>query len=126
MDLTLYDLKSGAVIEMPSTYDESTPRAYAFYPGGTSLQRWHRALLRRLMEAEGFAVNPEEWWHFDHQDWRRYAIGKDEAHGFTNLRDWFQALYETLLGSSAGPRMGSFIALYGVENTRELIAEALG
>lgn len=75
IDLTLYDLKSGAVIEMPSTYDESTPRAYAFYPGGTSLQRWHRALLRRLMEAEGFAVNPEEWWHFDFKDWRSYAIG---------------------------------------------------
>jgi D-alanyl-D-alanine dipeptidase len=75
VDLTLYDLKTGAVIEMPSTYDESTPRAYAFYPGGTSLQRWHRALLRRLMEAQGFAVNPEEWWHFDYKDWRRYAIG---------------------------------------------------
>lgn len=75
VDLTLYDLKTGAVIQMPSTYDESTPRAYAFYPAGTSLQRWHRALLRRLMEAEGFTVNPEEWWHFDHQDWRRYAIG---------------------------------------------------
>ncbi len=60
---------------MPSTYDESTPRAYAFYPGGTSLQRWHRALLRRVMEKEGFTVNPEEWWHFDHDDWRHYAIG---------------------------------------------------
>jgi D-alanyl-D-alanine dipeptidase len=75
VDLTLYDLKTGAVIEMPSTYDESTPRAYAFYPGGTSLQRWHRALLRRLMEAEGFAVNPEEWWHFDYKDWKSYPIG---------------------------------------------------
>ena len=75
IDLTLYDLATGAVIEMPSTYDESTPRAYAFYPGGTSLQRWHRALLRRLMEAEGFTVNPDEWWHFDYKDWRRYAIG---------------------------------------------------
>jgi lysyl-tRNA synthetase, class I len=52
-----------------------------------------------------------------------YAIGKDG--GFENLRDWFKALYETLLGSSAGPRMGSFIALYGVANTRKLIAEAL-
>ena len=52
-----------------------------------------------------------------------YAIGKDG--GFENLRDWFKALYETLLGSSAGPRMGSFIALYGVANTRALIAEAL-
>ena len=75
IDLTLYDLKTGAVIEMPSTYDESTSRAYAFYPGGTSLQRWHRALLRRVMEAEGFTVNPEEWWHFDYKDWKSYAIG---------------------------------------------------
>jgi len=75
VDLTLYDLATGAVIEMPSTYDESTQRAYAFYPGGTGLQRWHRALLRRVMEAEGFTVNPDEWWHFDYKDWRRYSIG---------------------------------------------------
>lgn len=54
-----------------------------------------------------------------------YAIGKDEAFGFDNLRDWFRALYETLLGSEQGPRMGSFIALYGIANTRRLIAEAL-
>ena len=52
-----------------------------------------------------------------------YAIGNEG--GFENLRDWFRALYETLLGSSAGPRMGSFIALYGVENTRRLISDAL-
>jgi len=75
VDLTLYDLKTGAVIDMPSTYDESTQRAYAFYPGGTGLQRWHRALLRRVMEAEGFTVNPDEWWHFDFGDWKRYRIG---------------------------------------------------
>jgi lysyl-tRNA synthetase class 1 len=54
-----------------------------------------------------------------------YEIGKREAFGFESLRDWFKALYETLLGSSQGPRMGSFIALYGIENTRRLIAEAL-
>ena len=54
-----------------------------------------------------------------------YEIGKTEAYGFENLRDWFKALYETLLGSSAGPRMGSFIALFGIDNTRRLIAEAL-
>ncbi|QDZ08524.1 lysine--tRNA ligase [Sphingomonas panacisoli] len=52
-----------------------------------------------------------------------YEIGK--SGGFAELRDWFKALYETLLGSSQGPRMGSFIALYGVANTRKLIAEAL-
>jgi lysyl-tRNA synthetase class 1 len=55
-----------------------------------------------------------------------YEIGKRDEYGFESLRDWFRALYETLLGSSQGPRMGSFIALYGVANTRRLIAEALG
>ncbi len=55
-----------------------------------------------------------------------YEIGKDPHYGFEALRDWFKCLYETLLGSSQGPRMGSFIALYGVANTRKLIAEALG
>jgi lysyl-tRNA synthetase class 1 len=54
-----------------------------------------------------------------------YEIGKDPHYGFEGLRDWFKALYETLLGSSQGPRMGSFIALYGVANTRRLIGEAL-
>ena len=54
-----------------------------------------------------------------------YEIGKDPAFAFGNLRDWFRALYETLLGSSQGPRMGSFVALYGIANTRRLIAEAL-
>jgi lysyl-tRNA synthetase class 1 len=52
-----------------------------------------------------------------------YEIGK--TGGFENLRDWFKALYETLLGSEQGPRMGSFIALYGIENSRKLIADAL-
>jgi lysyl-tRNA synthetase class 1 len=54
-----------------------------------------------------------------------YEIGKNEAYGFASLRDWFRALYEILLGSEQGPRMGSFIALYGVRNTRALIADAL-
>ena len=54
-----------------------------------------------------------------------FEVGKTH-YGKDNLRAWFQALYETLLGSSQGPRMGSFIALYGIENSRRLIAEALG
>jgi lysyl-tRNA synthetase class 1 len=53
-----------------------------------------------------------------------FEVGK--RHPFENLRAWFQALYETLLGSSQGPRMGSFIALYGIDNSRKLIAETLG
>jgi lysyl-tRNA synthetase class 1 len=52
-----------------------------------------------------------------------FEVGK--RHPFESLRHWFQALYETLLGSPQGPRMGSFIALYGIDNSRRLIAEAL-
>ncbi|MEL6373262.1 MAG: lysine--tRNA ligase [Pseudomonadota bacterium] len=53
-----------------------------------------------------------------------YQAGKDN--GFAdNLRDWFKAIYEVLLGQSQGPRFGSFISLYGRDNTRALIAERL-
>lgn len=75
VDLTLYDLRTGRAVDMPSTYDESTHRAFAYYPCGTSLERWNRALLRRVMEAEGFTVNPSEWWHFDWRGARKYPIG---------------------------------------------------
>ena len=74
VDLSLYELATGEPIEMPSGYDEFSNRSYADYPGGTTRQRWHRALLRRVMEAEGFTVNPGEWWHFDFRDWREYGI----------------------------------------------------
>jgi lysyl-tRNA synthetase class 1 len=52
-----------------------------------------------------------------------YEIGK--RHGFANLRDWFKALYEILLGQEQGPRMGSFIALYGPAETAALVRRAL-
>jgi lysyl-tRNA synthetase class 1 len=52
-----------------------------------------------------------------------FSVGKD--HQFENLRDWFKALYEVLLGQSQGPRFGGFAALYGVKETAELIREAL-
>ena len=38
---------------------------------------------------------------------------------------WFNAIYEVLLGEPKGPRFGSFIALYGIPETRALIAKAL-
>ena len=75
VDLSLYDLKTGRAIEMVSGYDEFSHRAYPGYPGGTSLQRWHRQLLRKVMEEAGFKVFEVEWWHFDFNDWRSYPIG---------------------------------------------------
>jgi CubicO group peptidase (beta-lactamase class C family)/D-alanyl-D-alanine dipeptidase len=75
VDLTLYDLKTGNPVEMVGTYDETTDRSYPDYPGGTSLQRWHRELLRAAMESEGFTVYEAEWWHFDYKDWQQYPVG---------------------------------------------------
>jgi D-alanyl-D-alanine dipeptidase len=75
VDITLYDLRTGKAVEMVSTYDETTDRAYPNYPGGTSLQRWYRDLLRTAMEADGFTVYEAEWWHFDYNDWQKYPIG---------------------------------------------------
>jgi D-alanyl-D-alanine dipeptidase len=75
VDLSLYDLKTGQPVEMTSGYDEFSHRAYPDYPGGTSLQRWHRFVLRQAMEAEGYRVFDSEWWHFDYMDWRHYPIG---------------------------------------------------
>ncbi|HZN39412.1 MAG TPA: serine hydrolase [Planctomycetota bacterium] len=75
VDLTLYDLATGAVVAMPSGFDEFTPRAYPDYPGGTSRQRHCREVLRRAMEAQGFTVYEHEWWHFDYAEWRRYPVG---------------------------------------------------
>ena len=74
VDLSLYDLKTGREVQMPSGYDEMSERAYADYPGGTAEERRLRGILRTAMESEGFAVYPQEWWHFDYKDWKQYGI----------------------------------------------------
>jgi serine beta-lactamase-like protein LACTB len=74
VDLTLYDLATGEPVQMVGGYDEFSDRSYPDYPGGTSRQRWHRELLRQVMESEGFTVYEAEWWHFDFNSWREYPI----------------------------------------------------
>jgi D-alanyl-D-alanine dipeptidase len=74
VDLSLYDLKTGREVEMTGVYDEMSERSYPDYAGGTAAERSHRQLLRRAMEKQGFTVFPSEWWHFDYQDWKQYAI----------------------------------------------------
>jgi D-alanyl-D-alanine dipeptidase len=74
VDLSLYDLKTGKEVQMPSGYDEMSDRAYADYKGGTAEERQRRDLLRHVMEAQGFTVYPEEWWHFDYKDWKLYPV----------------------------------------------------
>jgi lysyl-tRNA synthetase, class I len=73
--------------------------------------------LRNQLEPHAGSLDTEELQNIT------YEVGK--AHQFEPLRDWFQAIYQVLLGADQGPRFGSFIALYGVEETRKLIADAL-
>jgi D-alanyl-D-alanine dipeptidase len=75
VDLSLYDLRTGKPVPMPSLYDEFSDRANPDYAGGSAERRRTRDLLRAAMEAEGFTVYEHEWWHFDYKDWKSYAIG---------------------------------------------------
>ncbi|MEC9022504.1 MAG: lysine--tRNA ligase, partial [Pseudomonadota bacterium] len=52
-----------------------------------------------------------------------FSVGKEND--YENLRDWFKSLYEILLGREQGPRIGSFIALYGIAETVDLIKQVL-
>jgi CubicO group peptidase (beta-lactamase class C family)/D-alanyl-D-alanine dipeptidase len=81
IDLTLYDLTTGKPIEMVGVYDEMTQRSYPHYPGGSSLQRWHRDLLIQEMERGGFSVYEYEWWHFDFDGWQRYPLVNESFEG---------------------------------------------
>ena len=73
--------------------------------------------LKARLEAWDAPVDPEELQSMV------FAVGK--AHEFEPLRDWFKALYEILLGASQGPRFGGFIALYGIQETIDLIDRGL-
>ena len=74
VDLSIFNLKTGELVEMPTDFDDFTDKASPNYEGGTKEQRKNRDLLRKMMEAEGFTVNDNEWWHFDYKDWKDYAI----------------------------------------------------
>lgn len=74
VDLSMFDRKTGREVPMPSAYDEMTERSWPTYKGGTPEQTRTRDLLRTTMEAEGFTVEPNEWWHFNYHDWPSYPI----------------------------------------------------
>ena len=74
VDLTLFDLKTGKPVSMPTDFDDFSERAWPSYQGGTDDQRAHREILIKAMESEGFRVYTTEWWHYDFKDWRNYRI----------------------------------------------------
>lgn len=74
VDLSMYELSTGKIVQMPSEYDEMTERAHINYECGTPEAKRLREMLRSAMEAEGFAVYEPEWWHYDYKDWKEYPI----------------------------------------------------
>lgn len=74
VDLTMVDLATGREVAMPSAYDDFSEKAHPAYTGGTVTERESRDRLRRLMEAEGFTVYDNEWWHFDYSGWQEWPV----------------------------------------------------
>jgi D-alanyl-D-alanine dipeptidase len=74
VDLSLYDLRTGREVRMPSEYDEMTERSHINYQCASAEAKALREMLRSAMEAEGFNVYEPEWWHYDYKDWKQYPI----------------------------------------------------
>ena len=74
VDLSMFDLRTGTAVRMPSEYDEFTERAHINYKCGSAEATRLRETLRAAMEAAGFIAYEPEWWHYDYKDWKEYAI----------------------------------------------------
>lgn len=74
IDLSMFSLSTGKLVQMPSEYDEMTERSHINYECASPETKKMRETLRSAMEAEGFAVYEPEWWHYDYKDWKEYPI----------------------------------------------------
>lgn len=74
VDLTIIDLKTGQEVPMPTPYDSFEPQAAASYPHLPSAIIQNRDFLIGVMQAHGFKVIPNEWWHFDFIGWENYPL----------------------------------------------------
>lgn len=74
VDLSMFELATGKLVQMPSEYDEMTERSHINYECGSAESKRLRSILRTAMEAEGFVVYEPEWWHYDYKDWQQYPI----------------------------------------------------
>ncbi|WP_293147176.1 MULTISPECIES: M15 family metallopeptidase [unclassified Microcoleus] len=73
VDLTLVD-RTGKELEMPTPYDDFTKKAHRDYNGGSAQSRKNRQTLEDAMKKQGFIGITTEWWHFDSEDWQKFAI----------------------------------------------------
>jgi D-alanyl-D-alanine dipeptidase len=74
VDLTLHDLRTGQLVEMPTEFDDFSEKAHRDYMGATPAALTNRARLQRYLEAEGFVGLSNEWWHFDFTGWEQFPV----------------------------------------------------
>lgn len=74
IDLTLYDLKSGALLDMPTGFDDFSEQAYHGFEGLSEKKKYNRELLRSIMEKHGFIKFPTEWWHYYWTNGEKYDV----------------------------------------------------
>ena len=74
VDLTLHDLRTGQLIEMPTEFDDFSEKAHRDYMGATPAALANRARLQGYLEAEGFVGLSNEWWHFDFTGWEQFPV----------------------------------------------------
>jgi D-alanyl-D-alanine dipeptidase len=74
VDLTLHDLRTGQLVEMPTEFDDFSEKAHRDYMGATPAALANRARLQRYLEAEGFVGLSNEWWHFDFTGWEQFPV----------------------------------------------------
>lgn len=73
VDVTLVDAQ-GKECEMPTPFDDFSPKAAADNMDVTPLALKHRQILQQAMTAEGFTIYEAEWWHFNDPEWQKYPI----------------------------------------------------
>ncbi|MCI5049858.1 MAG: lysine--tRNA ligase [Rickettsiales bacterium] len=117
----------GAKPETHPTLDKLAEYAVKYYHDFVKPAKQYRspteAEAAALQELKSAVANLSDDTPADDIQTEVFTVGKN--HGYENLREWFKALYEILLGQEQGPRMGSFIALYGRNETIALIDRAI-
>jgi D-alanyl-D-alanine dipeptidase len=74
VDLTLHDLRTGQLVEMPTEFDDFSEKAHRDYMDATPAALTNRARLQGYLEAEGFVGLSNEWWHFDFTGWEQFPV----------------------------------------------------
>lgn len=74
VDLSLHDLATGLLVEMPSGFDDFSEKAHRDYIGASPAAIANRSRLQRYLESEGFVGLSNEWWHFDFSGWEQYPV----------------------------------------------------